>query len=208
MPGRRLIRGAGAAFALLLSLIGHIAWAQGQEPPLGQPAIPNTPIVTLDRDRLFQDSLLGKAMLQRLEEASAELVAENRRLEAALEAEEKVLTEQRAILPADEFRKLAAEFDARVEELRDAQDTKSRALSRQRDEDRQKLFDAAIPILGALMVELQAVAIIDRSAIILTFDQLDITDLAIARMDRDLGDGTAPAAPEPAPDTGTPVTPD
>lgn len=208
MPGLPRSLALAALYALSFGMFGISGHAQEPAQNPTPTSELRTPIVTLDRDRLFSESLMGKAMTARLEQASAELVAENRRLEAALEAEEKSLTEQRATLPADEFRKLAAEFDSRVEELRTAQENKSRALSRQRDEDRQRLFDAAIPILGALMVDLQAVAIIDRSAIILTFDQLDITALAVAKMDETLGDGSAPLATTPETGNTTEVSPD
>jgi hypothetical protein len=101
--------------------------------------------------------------------------------------------------------------------LRTAQDAKSRALSRQMEQNRQKFFDAALPVLGGLMLDIKAVAILDRSAVILTFDQLDVTDLAIARMDRELGTGadaaepppagTAPAPEASAPEASAPETP-
>lgn len=164
-------------------------------------------IVTLDRDRLFDGSMMGRAFQARFEAQTTALVAENRKLEAALEAEERSLTDRRRTLDSEAFRPLAEEFDARVEALRTAQDAKSRALSRAREADQQQFFEAVVPVLGQLMVDLEAVAIVDRSAIILSFDQIDITDQAIALLDASLGDGTlgggtvvspadeAPAAP-------------
>lgn len=164
--------------------------------PLAQAEAPasslRSPVVTLDRDRLYDDSEAGKSARAAFDAESAALIAENRRLESALEAEERQLTEQRASLPADQFRKLADEFDAKVEDLRSAQDAKSRALTQRNEADRQAFFEKAIPVLGQLMVEIGAVAIIDRSAIILTFDQVDITDLAIQRLDEAVAAG-APA---------------
>jgi Skp family chaperone for outer membrane proteins len=153
---------------------------------------PASPIVTLDRERLFQDSAFGKAIQARFKAASNDLVAENRRLEAALEAEERSLTERRKTADPAAFRILSAEFDTRVEELRQAQDAKSRALTRAQEGGQQRFFEASVPVLGQLMVDLSAVAIIDRSAIILSFDQFDITDQAIARLDATLGEGPAP----------------
>ena len=172
-----------------------------------------SPIVTLDKDRLFEGSRMGRAILARFQAASDLLIAENRRLEAALEEEERQLTERRKTLTPEEFRGLAQEFDTRVTELRTAQDAKSRALTRSRETDQQRFFEATVPILGQLMADLQAVAIIDRAAIILSFDKLDITDLAIARLDEALGDGPAPPpeeapteAPAEPPEPGAPAT--
>lgn len=213
--------GGAAALILLVSVLlsAGAAVAQGEEPRFSLAQAQSAersatgtlraPLVTLDRERLFAESRLGKAALARYDEASAALIAENRRLEAALEEEERALTARRTSLAPEEFRKLADEFDRKVEDLRTAQDSKSRALTRRRDEDRQAFFEAAVPVLGGLMVDLEAVAIIERSAIILTFDQLDVTDLAIRRLDAVLGDGTAPAGTTgPVPDSETAAPPE
>ena len=188
--------------------------AVAQDQPAGPPLKTITsPIVTLDRDRLFQSSRMGIATRARFEAASNDLVTENRQLEAALEDEERTLTERRKAVEPDAFRLLADEFDKRVEDLRKAQDAKSRALTRSRDADQQAFFQAALPVLGQLMVEIEAVAIIDRSAVIVSFDQLDITDMAIARLDATLGDGPEPSAvptqptPDPVPEPDIPAVP-
>ncbi|MDZ7576268.1 MAG: OmpH family outer membrane protein [Pseudotabrizicola sp.] len=170
-------------------------------PVFAQDGMIPSAVVTLDRIRLFEDSLVGRAILQQVEAASADLIAENRRLEAALEAEERALTERRANLPTDEFRELAREFDTRVEELRVAQEAKSRALTRARDAEQQRFFEAAVPVLAELMQDLGAVAIIDRSAVILSFDRIDITDQAIARLDAELGQDVL-LEPVPEPESG------
>lgn len=208
----RVLAKAAACAAFIAALAaGSLGLAQqsggtGFQAPQGEGGTPvlRAPVVTLDRERLYLESLPGKAAQARFERDSAALIAENRSLEAALEEEERSLTERRAQLPPEEFRQLAVAFDAKVEELRQAQDAKSRALQRQRDDERQAFFEAAVPVLGQLMVELNAAAIIDRSAIILTFDQFDITDLAIERLNAQMA--AQPTAPEepaapPAPDS-------
>ena len=112
-------------------------------------------------------------------------------------------------MPPEEFIGLTDDFDSRVEGLRTAQETKARDLARRRDEARQKFFEAAVPVLGELMGEQGAVAIVDRSALILSFDRIDVTDEAITRIDEVLGDGPGGASGEgtPAPDPGAPALP-
>ncbi|MDO9638768.1 MAG: OmpH family outer membrane protein [Pseudotabrizicola sp.] len=208
--------GAGLRAAVLLALAcAGPTMAQTEAPAEAPAPAMQSAVVTLDRGRLFEDTLMGQAIQARIEAASADLIAENRRLEAALEAEERALTQRRATLPVDQFRIIAREFDKRVEELRVAQESKSRSVTRARDIEQQRFFEAAIPVLAELMQDLGAVAIIDRSAVILSFDRIDITEQAIARLDARLGDGTAvltgpeaepPASPPDAPDM--PVAPD
>lgn len=155
--------------------------------------------LTIDQDRVFSASLYGKRVATELEQAVAELSAENRRIEADLTAEERALTERRPSLTPDAFRPLADAFDAKVQGIRAAQDAKSRALSRQRDEERQTFFNRALPILADLVRERGAVAILDRRAIFISVGNIDITDAAIDRIDAALGDGAA-TDPQPAPE--------
>ena len=166
-----------------------------------------SPVVTLDQDRLFAESKFGGAVLARNEADEAALAAEFRKLEAALEAEERSLTDLRSRMAPADFRKMADEFDLRVEEVRAAQDARSRALVRRREEDRQKFIETALPVLGRLMGEMGAVAILDRGAIVLSFDRIDITDAAIARLDVELGDGGPATAPDAAPAAPTDAPP-
>lgn len=157
--------------------------------------VPQTPILFLDRNRLLAETLFGKAVEQQFEDDSRALIAENLRLEQALEAEERELTDRRATLPPEEFQALAAEFDRKTEAIRAAQDSKSRAITAKREEERQKFLQAAIPVLGDLMREAGAVAIFDSGLVILSLRGADITDEAIVRIDAVLGDGRAVEAP-------------
>jgi Skp family chaperone for outer membrane proteins len=163
-----------------------------------QEAVADTPvsaIVTVDQERMFSESLWGKRATAELEEASHQLQTENRKIEAALTAEEKSLTEQRKTLPAEEFRKLADDFDARVTGIRLAQETKTKELTSKRDTDRQEFFDVALPILGEVMTAHKAVAILDSRAIFLSVKSIDVTAEVVARLDAKLGDGAVKSTP-------------
>ncbi|MEH7826666.1 OmpH family outer membrane protein [Gemmobacter denitrificans] len=175
---------SGAIRALtLMALLMAAAPTYGQQP--------QSDLAVIQMDQLFQRTIYGKAMQARDDQARADLLAENQRIEAALEAEERDLTARRATMPASEFRALADAFDAKVEDIRNSQTTKSRALVRQAEEDRQRFFDVAGPVLSDLMVALGATVLIDRANVIHATGTVDITDQAIARIDAVLGDGTA-----------------
>jgi Skp family chaperone for outer membrane proteins len=201
----------GAARAAVLAAFALLAGAAPAAAQALAPGVPQSPILTLDQDRLFADSRFGRRVMAEIEAAQAALVAENRRIEAELEAEERDLTERRAALDADAFRALAEAFDARVQAHRAAQDTKARDLSGRRDGERQRFYALAVPELAALMREAGAVAILSDEAIVLTFDSIDITAAAIARMDDRHGDGQAgnavPGEPAPGPGTDPPADP-
>lgn len=202
----------GVWAGLLATLLGAGSALAQQLPPLaeGTVAAPlvQSDVLILRQDELFQRSAFGLASLARIDEANAALLAENRQIEAALEAEERDLTARRSMLPAAEFRSLAEAFDTKVEGIRNAQESKSRAISRSRDEDRQRFFAAALPILAQMMREAGAAVILDDDAVILSFDRVDITALAVARIDAAIGagEGLAPPPEAPAP-TPAPAPP-
>jgi Skp family chaperone for outer membrane proteins len=168
-----------------------------------------SPVLTIDQEALFQRSAYGLRVQADVEEASAALAAENRRIEAELEAEERRLTAERPGMDPAAFRELAAAFDARVVEIRRTQDQKARDLGRLTDEGRQEFFRAAVPVLTALVRERGAVAILDSRAVILSAESIDITEEAIHRIDAALGDGSdMPEAQTPPSPPGAPATPE
>ncbi|MGO4917426.1 OmpH family outer membrane protein [Pseudogemmobacter sp. W21_MBD1_M6] len=169
----------------------------------------SVPFLTLDQDLVFSTSLYGLRVTTELEQEAIALAAENRKIEADLTREERELTEKRPGLSADAFRTLADAFDQKVQGIRTAQDAKSRDLGRRRDEERQQFFNRALPMLANLVRERGAVAILDKRAIFLAAEAIDITDAAIARINAELGDGTT-IAPQPQsvdPDAPVPVPP-
>ncbi len=163
------------------------------------PAI-QSPIVTLDQERLFNETLWGQRAADRIEAASAELAAENRRIEAELIAEEKSLTERRPSMASEDFRVAADAFDARVTEIRQTQDAKARAIGRMHDAERQRFLGDAFPVIREVVRRRGAVAVLDSRAIFLAADVIDITDETIEQIDAALGAGSdAPVPSEDAP---------
>lgn len=158
-----------------------------------KPRLEAAAVLTLDQNRLYTGSRYGQAAESRAAAERAALESENRRIETALEAEEKDLTARRATLTPEAFAPLAAAFDEKVEGIRQAQDAKSREIQGRGDQDRQRFVQTVVPILGEIMTELGAVAIIDKEALVLSLNLIDITDEAIIRIDAVLGDGTPPA---------------
>lgn len=151
-----------------------------------------SPILTIEADRLFTESLFGQRVAQEREADSAVLSAENRKIEANLTEEERSLTERRAQMEPDAFRALADAFDEKVQEIRRTQDAKARALNQRGEADRVAFLQAAAPVLEKLMRDTGATVILERGSVFLSLNATDITDLAIERIDAAIGDGNAP----------------
>lgn len=218
------MRGWPAALALAAVLLAPVPAAAQDAPAAGSEAapevatlpVPIAPVLVIRQDELFEASAFGQAAAARQEAAGRALLAENRQIEAALEAEERDLTVRRPGLPPDEFRRLADAFDTKVEDIRAAQDAKGRAIARLREEDRTRFLRAAVPVLAEIMAEYGASVILDQSMVVLSFDRVDITALAIMLIDARIGAGDlAPPAdglpapdPDPTPDPAPDQAPD
>lgn len=139
-------------------------------------------ILTIDQDRLFQETGLGARSAASIETEVQALAAENARIEAELIEREQELTTRRPTLPAQEFRALADAFDADVQRIRNAQDEKARELNRLREVARQEFFSDVADIIYGIVRERGALVVLDRRDVFLSADSVDITDEAIARV--------------------------
>jgi Skp family chaperone for outer membrane proteins len=185
----RLVLALACAALCLVGQPGAAQEAVAQNAQAAPLAPPMTAILTLDDERLFSGSAFGKAVIARQDAESRALIDENRKIEAALEAEEKDLTSRRAAMPREEFAPLSEAFNEKVEGIRKAQDAKTRELQRRFDSDRQRFLEVARPILAEVMAARGAVAIIDSRAVFVGFENIDITDAAITQLDAAMNEG-------------------
>ena len=163
--------------------------AAQQDGGLSNTGVVQSMILTISPERLYAESAFGQRIAREIEEEGAAIAAENRQIEAELMAEERELTDLRDTLTPEEFRDRADAFDEKVQQLRREQDEKARALGQRSDEARRALLTAAQPVLSQLMLESGAVAVLDRRAVLLSADTVDITVEAIARVDAQFGEG-------------------
>ncbi|PTE13850.1 OmpH family outer membrane protein [Pseudogemmobacter blasticus] len=202
LPQGRVLAGMVALAAVLPGLSAAQQATPAEAPP---PATVVAPVLTLDQDRMFRESAYGKSVLDRAEKDSAALAAENRRIEAGLETEERALTARRATMTPAEFAPIADEFDTRVEAIRSAQAAKSHEITDRLEQERKTFLAATGPILGELMQESGAALILNKEAYIISLSSIDITDRVIERLDQRL----PPPDVSPAQDTpeAAPATP-
>lgn len=186
------------------ALIGALAFAFPAWPTLAQEAARvQSDILTLDPDRLFADTQVGQRLIDQYEEERDRLIADNRELEAELRAEEQALTDARKDMTPTEFRAKADAFDDKVRSIRQESERKVRDLERGREIAPLTLMRMAEPILLELMRDTGGAIILDNRQVLLRADAIDITDLAIERIDAAIGDGSRSMTPD-----GTPIQPE
>ncbi|MDW3116610.1 MAG: OmpH family outer membrane protein [Roseovarius pacificus] len=164
-------------------------------------------ILVIDPDRLFAETQLGLRMTSTLRAEREALIARNRELEAQLEAEEKALTDLRAQTSPEEFRKLADTFDSKVQEIRSQSERRARDLERNSSQATVQFMRLIEPVLVQIMREAGAAVVMDSRNVLLRAGAIDITDLAITRIDERIGDAMPGDAP-PQDSTPMPDTPE
>lgn len=183
MPLSAWLRVGGCALALAI----YGAGVRAQDITVQPPQAP-AQVLLIDQDRLFSGSVFGQAVGGVIDRVGRDLSAQNREIEDVLTQEEQRLTELRSSLSIEDFRLRAAEFDARVVEIRSEQDAKNRALGAYAEAARQRFLEIMGPILIDLVQRSGAEVLMDRRAVIFARDDIDITDEAIAAIDEALAD--------------------
>lgn len=195
----RIAGGVTRALILALMLAGGVPapGAQAQEADTVQ-----SEILVLDLERLFAGTKVGQRLTEQYQSERDALIASNRDLEAELRAEEQALTEARKTLTAEQFRAKADAFDEKVRSIRRENESKARDLERGRELAPLSLMRMAEPILVQVMRDTGGKIILDNRQVLLRADTIDITNLAIARVDAAIGDGSK-SAPKAAPQDDT-----
>jgi len=147
-------------------------------------------IYTLNQDRLFSGSMFGRRVMKELAERQQALARENKKLEEQLKAEEKDLTVRRDSLDPKTFRKLADDFDKRVEKIRKDQARKVNALNSWVDGERKRFFKEASRLVPQFALEHGISVILDERTVVFAVRAADITPALIKRLDASLGNGT------------------
>lgn len=180
--------------AAFLALAGA-AMAQDDAQGLGMDgsdfpvATMDTPILTVDLERLFQDSVFGQAVVEGYNAERRALAAENREIAEALRAEELDLAERRPDMDPQVFREEAQAFDEKAQGIRRAQDSKEAAIEDDLARAQDEFVRVVQPVLGEILVDRGASVIVHQQSVLLSLDRIDITDEAIIRIDEQIGDG-------------------
>ena len=177
----------------LLAMVVALLAGSGDGPARAQQlGVVQSDVLVIDIERLLAETAYGQRLQAGIEAERDALIARNERVATELEEEEQALTELRATTPPDEFRQMADAFDTKVTQLRRESERLSRDLERQRDLAPVQFMRVVQPVLGDILTEADAVALLDVRSVILRADVADVTDIAISRIDAAIGEGPEP----------------
>ena len=156
-------------------------------------------IVVIDRNAILQSSSAGKDMVSQAQAFSKQAETQFKTEETALATEQGQLQQQLAILAPDVRDQKEKEFAGKLQAYQ------GRVTQRQADiqagfaKATRQLEVALEPILKSIMAERGANMVVDRSAIILSsVDNIDVTGVAVQRLDKALPHVKVELTPAPA----------
>ena len=152
----------------------------------GTELVLQSPVLVIDSQQLFSQSVLGQRIQSDLEAAQDALNAKNEDIVAELEAEELALTQKRAEMEPDEFRELAEAFDAKAQRIRRERAAELQQLGLRLEEERQAFLTAVVPVLEEMMREAGAAVVLEKRDVLLHVRAVDVTGLAIERVNQSL----------------------
>ena len=173
----------GAA-ALLLGVMTSSALAD--PPPAGPKPTPNPKILVIDRAAILRGSVVGQNIMKQVQALTIQAENGLKAKDAALRAEGTALQQQLAILaPGVKAAKIKA-FEAKQAALQGEVQRQQGLIQGGVLVARQTVEKALGPILSKIMQERGANLLLDRNAVVLGTVDVDVTGLAITRLNQSL----------------------
>jgi outer membrane protein len=155
--------------------------------PAAAPSGPPTPrIIVIDRNFILQRSSAGKDMVNQVQTLSKQSETEFKTQETQLATEANQLQQQLAILAPDVRDQKEKEFTSKQQAFQTKVAQRQAEIQAGFNKAAHQLEVALEPILKGIMIERGANMVVDRSAVILSTVDIDVTPVAVQRLDKAL----------------------
>lgn len=143
-------------------------------------------IVIVNMQQIFTQSKVGQSIRTQLQDQAKKLQDEDKKGEAAIQAEAKALSDQRSLLSADDFKKKVQALEQKEGERQNKMRAKGEALQLGVNKARQEVEAAIRPIFADVMKKNGATLLLDQSVVLAGGVDLDITDEVLKQLDEKL----------------------
>ena len=164
----------------LASLVATAAAAQSNGPANPGPVIPG--VCVYYNARLLAQSTAGQAVQARMQQLTQEVQGELTPYGTAIQSEAQALQTSGSSLPAAEAQQRRAALQARVTEAQQLEQTREAELRYTLAQQRGAISQAVEPILVALYQERGCGLLLDRESVFMMNPAMDLTDVAIQRL--------------------------
>jgi outer membrane protein len=152
----------------------------------------------IDRTYILQRSSAGQDMMTQAQNLSKAAETEFKTQETALATEAGQLQQQLAIMAPDVRDQKEKDFTAKQQAFQGRVATRQAEIQAGFNKAARQVEVALEPILKAIMVERGANMVMDRSSVILSSVDIDVTPIAVQRLDKSLPHVKVELTPVPA----------
>jgi outer membrane protein len=196
--------GRGIAVAGLLMFAVSMQDAALAAPPAPPGGVPSARILMVDLRRVMAVSKVGQSIQQQVEALKQQAQNDLKSEGNALQSEKTQLEQQAAILAPDVKAQKVKAFEARAAAFQKKLQTRGGLIQGGVIKAQAQVEQALGPILQGVLQERGATIMVDRSAVLLAPNSLDVTQLVVQRLDTKMPSvkvelSAPPAGAQPAP---------
>ncbi len=139
-------------------------------------------IIVVDFQRIVRESAAAATVREQIDELRNAYQGEFARIEEQLRTAEAELTNQRPILPDEEFLRRRREFELQVTEAQRQAQYRRAELDRALDDAMDQIQSSLVDVIAAIAERQRANVVLNRSNIVMVDQELDFTDEALAEL--------------------------
>jgi len=181
---RTLAFAAGILF--VATAAGTSAQSQGQPHAPAASTLPAPKILVIDRQAILRFSKVGQDIVRQVNGYTQSAESEFKSQREGLQKEQAAIQQQMAILAPDVREAKRKAFEAKVAAFQQKVQSRQSQIQGGVLQARQQVEQALGPILQGIMQERGANLLLDRVAVVLGTVDVDVTKLAIQRLDQKL----------------------
>jgi outer membrane protein len=179
-----------------LGSLGAMSVAAHAGPP-GPPQLPQPKIVVIDRQAILVRSAAGQSIMNQARAMDAQLQNDLKAEANSLRSQYQQMQQQSAILSSELKQKKMRDLESQRSSLEQKAQQRQGLIQGGVMQARQQIGDALGPILKGIMAERGANMLLDRGAVVFSTVDVDVTAIAIQRLNQKLA--TVKVVPTPLP---------
>ena len=147
---------------------------------------PNTSIGIIDINKVLTESKAAKDATKQIEKIQMKSEEDSKKEDEQIIQEREKLIEQQSVMAPEAFEVKVADFEKKVQAYQIERQEKLRKLDQMVQEARASILDEVKPIINDYANELGITVILEKNAVIMSADDMDMTDQVIKILNKSL----------------------
>ena len=147
---------------------------------------PNTSIGIIDINKVLTESKAAKDATKQIDKIQKKSEEDSKKEDDQIIKEREKLIEQQSVMAPEAFEIKVADFEKKVQTYQIERQEKLRKLDQMVQEARASILDEVKPIINDYANELGITVILEKNAVIMSADDMDMTDQVIQILNKSL----------------------